>query len=125
MTTRLDDMTIPPVTAMMSNEVCTNTGDFEAFLRTLLLPRLEPGTNAAMDKPGAHRAKRIVALLEEYGIKVRFTPLYLGYPPVMFPVAAKDDALARLSGLGATVVDEVVHDDVSFGTATSEVPEEF
>ena len=43
----------------------------------------------------------------------------------MFTVEDIDDTLARLSKLGATVVDEVVNTKTSTGSATSGVPKAF
>ena len=72
-TTLLGAMTTTEVVAMMSIEAGTTTEVFEAFLRNVLLPKLEPGTTVVMDNLGAHRAKRIAALLDGHGIEVRFT----------------------------------------------------
>ncbi len=75
-TTLLGAMTTSAVVAMMAVEAGTSTDVFEAFLTDVLLPKLEPGTTVVMDNLGAHRAKRIAALLQARGIKTRFTPPY-------------------------------------------------
>ncbi|MCB9737871.1 MAG: transposase [Deltaproteobacteria bacterium] len=92
MTTLLGAMTTSSVTAMMAIEAGTSTDGFESFLRDVLLPKLEPSMTVVMDNLGAHRAKRIAALLHEHGIKARFTP---PYSPEYNPIQARCRALRR------------------------------
>ena len=75
-TTLLGAMTTRAVVAKMAVEVGTSTDVFESFLRDVLLPQLDPGTTVVMDNLGAHRAKRIAALLHDHGVRVRFSPPY-------------------------------------------------
>lgn len=116
-TTLLGAMTTNAVVAMMAIEAGTSTEVFESFLRDVLLPKLEPGTTVVMDNLGAHRAKRITALLEEHGIKARFTPPYSPeYNPIeMFWGWLK----ARLRSWRARTVELL---DAAVGQAMQELP---
>ena len=118
-TTLLGAMRTRAVVAMMAVEAGTSTDVFESFLRDVLLPQLAPGTTVVMDNLGAHRAKRIAALLHEHGVRVRFTP---PYSPETNPIEMFWGWLkARLRTWQARTVEML---DDAVGRAMQELPPE-
>lgn len=75
-TTMISSVRLSGQTACMTIEGATNTEVFQAYVREILVPTLEPGDIVVLDNLGAHKNDRTLALIEKAGAEVRFLPAY-------------------------------------------------
>jgi transposase len=77
----------------MAVEGATTARVFETYVERVLAPTLSPGQVVVMDKLGAHRPKKIRALIEERGCELLYLP---SYSPDLNPI---EEALSKLKHL--------------------------
>lgn len=63
-------------TACLTVEGATDTEVFQAYVREVLCPTLQPGDIVVMDNLGAHKNEQTLALIEAVGACPRFLPAY-------------------------------------------------
>jgi transposase len=61
---------------MMTIEGGTDAAVFEAFVKHILVPKLQPGDIVVLDNVGAHKPDGIRKLVEAAGATLRFLPPY-------------------------------------------------
>jgi transposase len=64
------------VRALMTIEGATTAAVFEAFVESMLVPRLNPGDIVVMDNVGAHKPAYILERIRAAGAHVLFLPPY-------------------------------------------------
>ena len=77
----------------MAVEGATTARVFEPYVERVLAPTLSPGQVVVMDKLGAHRPKKIRALIEERGCELLYLP---SYSPDLNPI---EEALSKVKHL--------------------------
>jgi transposase len=75
-TTVLGAMALDGIRALMTIEGATTADVFEAFVKSMLVPRLNPGDIVVMDNVGAHKPARILERIRAAGAHVLFLPPY-------------------------------------------------
>ena len=75
-TTMISSVRLNGDTACMPIEGATNTEVFQAYVREILVPTLNPGDIVVLDYLGAHKNDLTLALIEQAGAEVRFLPAY-------------------------------------------------
>jgi len=75
-TTVLGAIALDGVRAMMTIEGATTAAVFDAFVESLLVPRLKPGDIVVMDNVGAHKPSYILERIRAAGAHVLFLPPY-------------------------------------------------
>jgi transposase len=75
-TTVLGAMALDGIRALMTIEGATTADVFEAFVESMLVPRLNPGDIVVMDNVGAHKPARILERIRAAGAHVLFLPPY-------------------------------------------------
>jgi transposase len=73
-TTMISPVRLDGSTACMTTEGATNTEILNAYAREVLVPALRPDDIVVMDKLGAHKNDRTIALIEQAGTQGRFLP---------------------------------------------------
>jgi transposase len=75
-TTMVGAMALTGLLAIMTVEGGTDEEVFEAFVRNVLVPKLQPGHIVVMDNVGAHKCQAALARIEQAGASVLFLPPY-------------------------------------------------
>lgn len=75
-TTVIGALTLRGLGAVMTIEGATNSDVFVAYVREVLLPELRKGDIVLLDNVGAHKDKRVRALVESIGASLWFLPPY-------------------------------------------------
>ena len=75
-TTMISSVRLDGTTACMTIEGATDTAVFQAYVRAILAPSLQPGDIVVMDNLGPHKNEHTVKLIEQAGASVRFLPAY-------------------------------------------------
>lgn len=75
-TTLIGALRLEGSSACMTIAGATDTQVFEAYIRRVLLPTLQPGDLVIMDNLSPHKNERILGLLAGAGVEVRFLPAY-------------------------------------------------
>lgn len=75
-TTVLGAMALDGIRALMTIEGATTADVFEAFVESMLVPRLNPGDIVVMDNVGAHKPAHILERIRAAGAHVLFLPPY-------------------------------------------------
>lgn len=75
-TTMLGAIAHDGVRALMTIEGATTAAVFEAFVESMLVPRLNPGDIVVMDNVGAHKPAYILERIRAAGAHVLFLPPY-------------------------------------------------
>jgi transposase len=97
--TMLGLLSLQGMEGVMTVEGGTNKEVFVTFLKTQVLPRLQPKDVLVMDNLKAHRAPGIQELVEETGAKVLYMPPYSPELNPIEPAWSKVKALLRRWGL--------------------------
>jgi transposase len=75
-TTMISSVRLDGRTACMTIEGATDTAVFQAYVREILGPSLQPGDIVIMDNLGPHKNEQTLALITAAGATVRFLPAY-------------------------------------------------
>lgn len=75
-TTMISSVRLDGRTACMTIEGATDTAVFQAYVREILGPSLQPGDIVIMDNLGPHKNEQTLALIAAAGATVRFLPAY-------------------------------------------------
>jgi transposase len=75
-TTVLGAIALDGIRAVMTIEGATTAAVFDAFVESLLVPRLNPGDVVVMDNVGAHKAPDALERIRAAGAHVLFLPPY-------------------------------------------------
>jgi len=92
-TTLLSSMTLEGMGPSLTVEGSTTARVFEAYVKEVLAPSLEPGRIVVMDNLDAHRPKRVRELIEERGCELLYLP---SYSPDNNPI---EEAFAKIKDL--------------------------
>jgi transposase len=69
-------MTLKGMQAAMTLENAVNEAAFEAFIRDVLLPTLDPGQIVIMDNLSSHKTDAVEELIRQAGCQLLFLPAY-------------------------------------------------
>jgi transposase len=75
-TTMISAIRLDGSTACLTVEGATDTEVFQAYVREVLCPTLQPGDIVVMDNLGAHKNEQTLALIAAAGACPRFLPAY-------------------------------------------------
>ena len=75
-TTMISSVRLDGSTACMTIEGATDTDVFQAYVREILCPTLNPGDRVVMDNLSPHKNEKTLALIEAAGASVAFLPAY-------------------------------------------------
>jgi transposase len=75
-TTMIGALGLVGLIGMMTIEGGTDAAVFEAFVKHILVPKLQPGDIVVLDNVGAHKPDGIRKLVEAAGATLRFLPPY-------------------------------------------------
>jgi transposase len=92
-TTVLSSMTLSGIGPSLAVEGATTARVFETYVKKVLVPSLRKGQIVVMDNLGAHRPKRIRALIEQQGCELLYLP---AYSPDYNPI---EEAFAKIKSL--------------------------
>lgn len=75
-TTMISSIRVDGSTACMAIDGATDTEVFEAFVRQVLRPTLQPGDVVIMDNLSPHKGTSAIDLIKQAGAEVLFLPAY-------------------------------------------------
>jgi len=75
-TTMIGSIRLDGSTACMAIEGAADTGVFQAYVRQVLCPTLQPGDVVIMDNLSPHKSELTLSLLEQAGVEILFLPAY-------------------------------------------------
>jgi len=75
-TTLIGSIRLDGSTACMAIEGAADTEVFQAYVRQVLCPTLQPGEVVIMDNLSPHKSERTLWLLEQAGVEILFLPAY-------------------------------------------------
>jgi transposase len=107
--TLLSSMTLEGMGPSLTVEGSTTDRVFEAYVKGVLAPSLEPGRIVVMDNLGAHRPKRIRELIEARGCELLYLPSYSpDYDPIEEAFAKIKDQLRKAAARSKEALIEAI-----------------